>query len=153
MKTDDAPAAVGPYSQGIRAGNMLFVSGCIGLDPKASAFDAPSPFLAVCKERVILCQQLDSGSRLYRLARWLATASRSRRSRHDSTEFGACHSSERGTTCRSAYLELSRFICSCTETARSLHRYTIWTRACIRHAERPTTRRTAASPVAGFLLA
>jgi enamine deaminase RidA (YjgF/YER057c/UK114 family) len=26
-----APAAVGPYSQAIRAGGMLYVSGCIGM--------------------------------------------------------------------------------------------------------------------------
>lgn len=29
---DKAPAAVGPYSQGIRAGNLLFISGQLGLD-------------------------------------------------------------------------------------------------------------------------
>jgi 2-iminobutanoate/2-iminopropanoate deaminase len=29
--TDNAPAAIGPYSQAIRAGNMLFVSGQIAL--------------------------------------------------------------------------------------------------------------------------
>ena len=28
-----APAAIGPYSQAIQAGNLLFVSGCIPLDP------------------------------------------------------------------------------------------------------------------------
>ncbi len=30
--TDNAPAAIGPYSQGIKAGNMLFVSGQIAAD-------------------------------------------------------------------------------------------------------------------------
>jgi 2-iminobutanoate/2-iminopropanoate deaminase len=30
--TDQAPAAIGPYSQAIRAGNMLFVSGQIAAD-------------------------------------------------------------------------------------------------------------------------
>ena len=30
----DAPAAIGPYSQAIRVGNMLFCSGQIALDPK-----------------------------------------------------------------------------------------------------------------------
>jgi len=34
IKTDDAPAAIGPYSQAIQAGNLLFVSGQIPLDPK-----------------------------------------------------------------------------------------------------------------------
>lgn len=30
--TDNAPAAIGPYSQAVKAGNMLFVSGQIALD-------------------------------------------------------------------------------------------------------------------------
>lgn len=30
--TEKAPAAVGPYSQGIRAGNFLFISGQLGVD-------------------------------------------------------------------------------------------------------------------------
>jgi 2-iminobutanoate/2-iminopropanoate deaminase len=34
VSTTDAPAAVGPYSQAIEAGNMLFVSGQIPIDPK-----------------------------------------------------------------------------------------------------------------------
>lgn len=33
IRTDGAPAAVGPYSQGIRAGDWLFISGQIALDP------------------------------------------------------------------------------------------------------------------------
>jgi len=36
--TDAAPAAVGPYSQGIRVGNLLFVSGQLPLDPATGAF-------------------------------------------------------------------------------------------------------------------
>jgi reactive intermediate/imine deaminase len=31
----DAPAAIGPYSQAIRVGHTVFLSGQIGLDPKA----------------------------------------------------------------------------------------------------------------------
>jgi len=31
--TNDAPAAIGPYSQAVRAGGMLFLSGQIPLDP------------------------------------------------------------------------------------------------------------------------
>ncbi|MDQ2832749.1 MAG: RidA family protein [Acidobacteriota bacterium] len=31
--TKDAPAAVGPYSQAIRTGNLLFASGQVALDP------------------------------------------------------------------------------------------------------------------------
>ena len=33
ISTGGAPAAIGPYSQGIRSGDMLFCSGQIGLDP------------------------------------------------------------------------------------------------------------------------
>ena len=33
ISTDRAPAAVGPYSQGVKTGNLLFVSGQIPLDP------------------------------------------------------------------------------------------------------------------------
>ncbi len=33
ISTGAAPAAIGPYSQAIRAGDFLFVSGQIGLDP------------------------------------------------------------------------------------------------------------------------
>jgi len=33
-QTPDAPAAIGPYSQAVRYGNLLFTSGQIALDPK-----------------------------------------------------------------------------------------------------------------------
>lgn len=32
--TDHAPRAIGPYSQAVRAGNTVYLSGQIGLDPK-----------------------------------------------------------------------------------------------------------------------
>ena len=38
IHTDNAPCAIGPYSQGIKAGNMIFTSGQIGLDPKTGVF-------------------------------------------------------------------------------------------------------------------
>ncbi|HKP54477.1 MAG TPA: RidA family protein [Chloroflexia bacterium] len=31
--TDHAPAAIGPYSQGIRFGNVVYTAGQVGLDP------------------------------------------------------------------------------------------------------------------------
>src|SRR5215471_1719819 len=34
VSTSDAPAAVGPYSQAIRSGDLLFCAGQIPLDPK-----------------------------------------------------------------------------------------------------------------------
>ena len=35
IATDKAPAAVGPYSQAVQYGDLLFVSGQIALDPKS----------------------------------------------------------------------------------------------------------------------
>lgn len=37
LTTKDAPAAIGPYSQAIRAGDFLFASGQIPLDPATGA--------------------------------------------------------------------------------------------------------------------
>lgn len=34
ISTSDAPAAIGPYSQGVRVGSIIFYSGQIPLDPK-----------------------------------------------------------------------------------------------------------------------
>jgi 2-iminobutanoate/2-iminopropanoate deaminase len=34
IKTQHAPAAIGPYSQAIHAGNLIFLSGQLGLDPQ-----------------------------------------------------------------------------------------------------------------------
>jgi len=33
IATDKAPAAIGPYSQGVRAGNLIFTAGQVGVDP------------------------------------------------------------------------------------------------------------------------
>lgn len=33
VATDKAPKAIGPYSQGVRSGNLLFVSGQVPIDP------------------------------------------------------------------------------------------------------------------------
>lgn len=37
VSSESAPRAIGPYSQAIRAGSLLFVSGQIPLDPKTGA--------------------------------------------------------------------------------------------------------------------
>ena len=37
INTDKAPAAVGPYVQAVKAGNMLFSSGQLGLIPETGA--------------------------------------------------------------------------------------------------------------------
>ncbi len=36
IKTEYAPAAVGPYSQAVTSGNLVFCSGQIGIDPKTN---------------------------------------------------------------------------------------------------------------------
>ena len=38
IHTEKAPAAIGPYSQAVKAGNLLFVSGQIPIDPSTGVF-------------------------------------------------------------------------------------------------------------------
>lgn len=38
IHTKNAPAAIGPYSQAVQAGNLLFVSGQLPIDPATGAF-------------------------------------------------------------------------------------------------------------------
>ena len=38
VKTESAPAAIGPYSQAVRAGGFVFASGQIPTDPKTGQF-------------------------------------------------------------------------------------------------------------------
>ena len=40
IQTDEAPAAIGPYSQAIKAGGFVFVSGQIPIDPQTGEFVA-----------------------------------------------------------------------------------------------------------------
>ena len=51
VSTTDAPAAIGPYSQAVRAGNLLFISGQIPLDPATSQVVAGD--IAVQTDRVL----------------------------------------------------------------------------------------------------
>jgi len=37
IQTKEAPAAVGPYSQAIRVGNMVYTAGQVGIDPETGA--------------------------------------------------------------------------------------------------------------------
>lgn len=41
IHTEQAPAAIGPYSQGIQAGNTIYVSGQIPIDPETGEFAGP----------------------------------------------------------------------------------------------------------------
>ena len=52
IHTDSAPAAIGPYSQAVRAGDLLFCSGQIPLDPGTMTIvgdDAASQCVQVMK--------------------------------------------------------------------------------------------------------
>lgn len=40
ISTENAPAAAGPYSQAIRAGDLVFTAGQLGLDPSSGEFNA-----------------------------------------------------------------------------------------------------------------
>jgi len=40
LHTDKAPAAIGPYSQGIHAGNLVFTSGQLPLNPETGELEA-----------------------------------------------------------------------------------------------------------------
>jgi 2-iminobutanoate/2-iminopropanoate deaminase len=41
VDTPNAPRAIGPYSQAVRYGDLLFVSGMLGMDPKSGEFAGP----------------------------------------------------------------------------------------------------------------
>lgn len=52
IATEAAPAAIGPYSQAVRSGDLLFCSGQIALDPATGAMvgdDAPAQARQVLK--------------------------------------------------------------------------------------------------------
>lgn len=40
INTPNAPAPIGPYSQAVKAGNLLFISGQIAIDPASGNIDA-----------------------------------------------------------------------------------------------------------------
>jgi len=42
VQTEKAPAALGPYSQAIKANNLVFVSGVLGLNPETGKFVSES---------------------------------------------------------------------------------------------------------------
>jgi 2-iminobutanoate/2-iminopropanoate deaminase len=56
VATDDAPAAIGPYSQGQVIGNLVFTAGQIPLDPVTMDVDGPD--IETQTERVM--QNLDA---------------------------------------------------------------------------------------------
>lgn len=56
ISTANAPAAIGPYSQAIRAGGLIFASGQIPIDPETGALRTDAD-VATQTERVLLNAQ------------------------------------------------------------------------------------------------
>ncbi len=59
VQTKEAPAAIGPYSQAITTGNLVFTSGQIALDPESGAMvgtDVKEQTERVCRNlEAVLC--------------------------------------------------------------------------------------------------
>ena len=51
ITTENAPAAVGTYSTAYKCGNMVFLSGQLGLDPVSG--ELPASFEAQCRQVVL----------------------------------------------------------------------------------------------------
>ena len=59
VSTDQAPEAIGPYSQGVRSGSLLFCSGQIPLDPASGELvkeDAPGQARRCLENLVAVCE-------------------------------------------------------------------------------------------------
>lgn len=50
VATEAAPAAIGPYSQAVRVGNLVFCSGQIALDAKSGQLVAPDDVVAQTRQ-------------------------------------------------------------------------------------------------------
>lgn len=55
VQTDKAPAALGPYSQAIKANNLVFVSGVLGLVPEVRHFLQDMCLCNICYILLRLC--------------------------------------------------------------------------------------------------
>jgi 2-iminobutanoate/2-iminopropanoate deaminase len=75
VSTDAAPEAVGPYSQAIRAGDLLFVSGQIPLDPSSGELvklDAPGQARQCLENVSAICEAAGTSlANAVRLTVWL----------------------------------------------------------------------------------
>ncbi|MCR5740830.1 MAG: RidA family protein [Lachnospiraceae bacterium] len=54
ISTDKAPAAIGPYSQAIVTGNLLFASGQIALDPATGAVKGET----IAEQTTTVCENI-----------------------------------------------------------------------------------------------
>ena len=62
ISTEKAPSAIGPYSQGIKAGNLVITSGQLPLDPATGAF--PEGIEAQTRQSLTNCKAVleDAGA-------------------------------------------------------------------------------------------
>jgi 2-iminobutanoate/2-iminopropanoate deaminase len=60
VSTPQAPAAIGPYSQAVSAGGLLFCSGQLGIDPATGDFAGPDIETQVERAMVNLRNVLDA---------------------------------------------------------------------------------------------
>ena len=56
IHTNNAPAAIGPYSQAICAGNLIFTSGQIALNPETGVLEGET----ITQQTHRVCQNLDA---------------------------------------------------------------------------------------------
>ena len=52
LNTDKAPAAIGPYSQAVKAGSTIYVSGQLPIDPATGVFAGEKEAFAIMKGRL-----------------------------------------------------------------------------------------------------
>jgi 2-iminobutanoate/2-iminopropanoate deaminase len=75
VQTDAAPAAIGPYSQAIRTGDLLFVSGQIPLDPSSGELvkeDAPGQARRCLENVAAICEAAGTSlANAVRITVWL----------------------------------------------------------------------------------
>lgn len=56
VQTDKAPAAIGPYSQAVVAGDLIFTSGQISLDPETGALEGEN----ITEQTHRVCKNLEA---------------------------------------------------------------------------------------------
>ena len=54
IHTNDAPKAIGPYSQGVKCGNLVFTSGQIAINPASGAVEA----VTIAEQTEQVCKNL-----------------------------------------------------------------------------------------------
>ena len=64
VATKNAPGAIGPYSQAVKAGGFLFTSGQIAINPKTNTVEAKTIFeqaTQVCENLKAVCEAAGTG--------------------------------------------------------------------------------------------